>query len=456
MQRVRVMLCGLIVPAAMVGWSAGCNQTPPQTPPDTQDPPTSRIALQVVAEGLTSPLAMAVPDDGTQRLFIVDQVGLIRIVNSDGTLQSAPFLDVADRMPPIGIDFGGGFIYDERGLLGLAFHPQYASNGRFYAYYNTPRQPGDPQEADSRVRLSEFRVSAADPNQADPGSERVLFEVVKPQFNHNGGQLAFGPDGFLYVSLGDGGGADDTDFGHNPDIGNGQDLGTLLGKILRIDVDGGLPYAVPPDNPFVNTAGARSEIWALGFRNPWRFSFDPGGARRLFTADAGQELFEEVSIVQRGGNYGWRIREGFHCFDPQNPTAPPGQCPATGRGGEPLVDPIIEYPHAQADGRPVGIAVIGGFVYRGSAISGLAGEYIFGDFSTSFGAADGSIFAAREMPDGTWERRELEVAGRSGGRIERFVLGMGQDEDGEVYVLTTANLAPSGQTGQVYRIVAAP
>jgi glucose/arabinose dehydrogenase len=285
-----------------------------------------------------------------------------------------------------------------------------------------------------------------------PASE---FEVLKPQFNHNGGQIAFGPDGFLYISIGDGGGANDVDAGHNPDTGNGQDLGTLLGKILRIDVDGAAPYAIPPDNTFVGVADARPEIWAYGMRNPFRFSFDSEGEHRLFVGDVGQDLFEEVDIVERGGNYGWHIREGNHCFDPLNPTSPPADCPSVGARGDRLRDPIIEYPHATDSGGPVGIAVLGGSVYHGSAIPDLRGAYVFGDFSTSFAAADGSLFVAVEGADGRWQSQILAIADRPNGRLGEFALGMGRDLAGEVYLLTSANLAPRGQTGQVYRLIPA-
>ncbi len=414
------------------------------------------IALQLVAEGLTSPLDLAQPDDGTGRLFIVDQIGLIRVVEGGGALLAEPFLDVRDRLVTVGIDFGGGFVFDERGLLGLALHPDFASNGRFFVCYNTPKQAGDPAEFDSRLRISEFRVPASTPNQADLTSERVLLEIVKPQFNHNGGQLAFGPDGMLFISVGDGGNANDEGAGHNAAIGNGQDLNTLLGKILRINVDGGNPYGVPPDNPFAGVPDTRPEIWAYGFRNPFRFSFDSGGARRLFAGDVGQDLFEEIDIVERGGNYGWRIREGAHCFDPANPTTPPATCANTGSRGEPLREPIIDIVRTPAQGTTVGIAVLGGFVYRGSAIPSLQGAYVFGDFSTSFLAADGTLFAAVEDFFGAWQRRELRVAGGPNDRLGRFLLALGRDRAGELYVLTTANLAPAGQTGQVHRIVGMP
>lgn len=426
----------------------GPTPTPSPSPAPGQ---VNRIALELIADGFTSPLGLATPDDGSNRMFIYDQLGQIWIIDAAGSRLETPFLDVADRMPRIGIDFGGGFIFDERGLLGVAFHPDYATNGRFFVCYNAPLQASDPTDFNSRLRLAAFSVSN-DPNVADSGSERILLDVVKPQFNHNGGQIEFGPDGNLYMSVGDGGGANDTNDGHTPGLGNGQDRTKLLGKILRLNVDGAEPYEIPSDNPFVNDDTTRDEIYAFGFRNPYRFSFDMGGERRLFTGDAGQDLFEEVSIVIAGGNYGWNIKEGAHCFDPNAPTDPPATCPDTGANGEPLIDPIIEYPHFADDGTPIGITVLGGYVYRGSSIPDLAGEYIFGDFSTAFGMADGSIFAAAESSTGSWTRRELAIDGRSNDRLGEFVLGFGQDLEGEVYVFTTENVGPVGTTGRVYRM----
>jgi glucose/arabinose dehydrogenase len=234
-----------------------------------------------------SPVGLAAPPDGSGRLFILDQIGAVRIVDADGMLLPAPFLNLADRMVPLAVE--GAFSYDERGLLGLAFHPDYATNGRFFVFYTAPKGADQPDEFDSESHISEFHVGA-DPNVGDPASEQVLLRIGKPQSNHNGGQLAFGPDGFLYISTGDGGGANDTGDGHNPAIGNGQDKTTLLAKILRIDVDSGSPYGLPPDNPFLADPTARPEIYALGTRNPWRFSFDSGGAHRLFVGDVGQDL----------------------------------------------------------------------------------------------------------------------------------------------------------------------
>lgn len=416
----------------------------------TSPEPATRVGLKKIAEGFVSPVGLVVPQDGTGRRFVVDQVGQIWILGRDGRRLATPFLDVAERMPEIGIDFGNGLVFDERGLLGLAFHPDFADNGRCYVFYTVPKAEGDPQEFDSRNRISEFRVLRDDANRADTDSERVLLEILKPQFNHNGGQMAFGPDGYLYIGVGDGGAANDEGAGHDGALGNGQARDTLLGKILRIDVDSGDPYGIPPDNPLADDPRARPEIYALGFRNPWRFSFDSQG--RLFVADVGQDLFEEVNIVTRGGNYGWRIREGRHCFDPASPTDPPESCARRDREGRPLIDPILEYPHS-AERQPFGISVTGGFVYRGRALPCLRGQYIFGDWSTNFLAPDGSLYAATENADGSWSMRELAVTGRPGGRIGSFILSFGQDDQGELYVLTSQNFGPLGRSGAVYQIV---
>lgn len=443
---IRVLAVALSASLVVV---LGCPVTP--TPVCTSEAPVRAVALERVGDGFVAPTAMAAPNDGTDRLFIVDQVGQIWIIDSGGTKLSEPFLDVSDRMPEIGIDFGDGFVFDERGLLGLAFHPNFSRNGLFYVFYTVPLSAGDPENFNARNRVSEMRVSAADANRADLSSERVLLEILKPQFNHNGGQIAFGPDGFLYIGVGDGGNANDDGDGHTPGIGNGQDKSTLLGKILRIDVDGD-PYGIPAGNPFVDDPGARPEIYALGLRNPWRFSFDSQG--RLFVADVGQDLFEEVDIVTAGGNYGWRIREGDNCFDVNNPGTPPVSCATIDSDGAALISPILSYPHS-AEQQPFGISVTGGFVYRGRDIPCLTGEYVFGDWSTNFASPDGTLFAASEDADGNWAMRELAVSGDSDGRIGRFILSFGQDADGELYVLTSENFGPIESTGVVFRIAPA-
>lgn len=418
--------------------------------------PPATIGLQLVAQGLVAPVGLVAPPDGSNRLFVLDQVGQIRIIDANGNLLPDPFIDLSVRMVTVGIDFGGGIVFDERGLLGLAFHPDYATNGRFFVFYTAPKQADIPADYDSETHVSEFRVLAGDPNRADATSERILLRIGKPAFNHNGGQLAFGPDGYLYIGVGDGGNANDDGTGHNPMIGNAQDKSTLLGKILRIDVDSGDPYAIPPTNPFAGAAEARPEIFAWGFRNPWRFSFEEGGLERLFVADVGQDLFEEVNIVTSGGNYGWRIREGAGCFDKDSPGNPPADCPTTALDGTPLVGPIVQYPHADPAGGPQGIAAIGGYLYRGNAIPALHGNYVFGDFSRGFVFADGSIFAATAQPLGGWTLSELGVAGGANNRVGRFILAFGEDAAGELYVLSSANVGPTGTTGQVHRIVAVP
>jgi glucose/arabinose dehydrogenase len=281
--------------------------------------------------------------------------------------------------------------------------------------------------------LSEFRVSATNTNMADPASERVLLRIDQPEFNHNGGSLAFGPDGFLYVALGDGGGGGD----QHPPIGNGQNLGTLLGSILRLDVDSATPYAIPSDNPFAQ-GGGLPKIYAYGFRNPWGISFDRGGQRRLLGADVGQNLWEEINIILKGRNYGWRIMEGNHLYDYQLAITL-GIDPAS------LAYPIHEYPHG-----PLGTSVIGGYIYRGADYPALAGKYVFGDFSTSFAQPDGALYYLDETRPGIWERFELRLVG--GGRLGRYVKALGEDEQGELYVLSTTALGPSGTTGDVRRL----
>ncbi len=435
---------------------------PAPVEPEPLDPtpvePESALALELVSEGLVSPVGFAYADDGTERAFIVDQVGRIWVLDREGNRLSTPFLDVSGELPPLSINF------DERGLLGLAFHPNYSTNGRFFVRYSRPRD-GEPAEScndpesfvvgcHSEV-LVEYRVSNADPNVADPDSQRILMVIDKPQFNHNGGQVAFGPDGFLYTSFGDGGGANDNEEGHTPGLGNGQDRTTLLGKIIRIDVDRGDPYAIPEDNPFADDEDARPEIWAFGLRNPWRFSFDTGPGRRLFVGDVGQNRLEEVDIVAPGGNFGWNIKEGNQCFDPNAPDTPP-QCANINGGTGPLLDPVIEYAHFDADGRPFGTAVIGGYVYRGLAVPSLQDRYIFGDFSSSFEVPDGVVLMATEEANGRWTLGELPLGESGSGRIGRFILAFGQDVRGEVYVLTSDIAAPRGTGGRVFRIAAAP
>ena len=287
-------------------------------------------------------------------------------------------------------------------------------------------------------------------------SEKILLQVDKPQFNHNGGTIAFGPDGYLYVPLGDGGGADDvgersqTPIGHSPDLGNAQDTTKLLGKILRIDIDNASTnesYTIPADNPFVDMEGFRPEIWAYGLRNPYRISFDAGGDHSLYVGDAGQDLWEEVDIVTKGGNYGWNIREGTHCFDPKNPSESPANCLNQDARGKPLIDPIIEYGH------DLGTVVVGGYVYRGQVLSELKGKYIFADWSNNFTMGNGTLLAATPSAEGLWRWEEIEIAGRPSGRSDLFIRSFGLDDAGEIYILTSAEAGPINNTGAIFKIL---
>ncbi|MCH9003188.1 MAG: PQQ-dependent sugar dehydrogenase [Planctomycetes bacterium] len=418
------------------------------------------INLDLVADGLTAPLFLTHAGDGSGRLFIVDQPGQIRIVKN-GVLLPAPFLDISSKTIAVNAFF------DERGLLGLAFHPDYANNGRFFIRYSKPRV-GDPAEPCNNPAgfivgcheaiLAEYNVGGDTASDvASLASEIILVRADEPQFNHNSGQVAFGPDGLLYWTLGDGGGAHDgladAPPSHGPD-GNGQNIDTILGSVLRIDVDSppgpGLNYAIPPGNPFAAGGGVR-EIYAYGFRNPYRFSFDdgPGGDGSLYVADVGQNLFEEVDIVPVEAapgllNYGWVIREGFSCFDPFNPTSPPANCATTGPLGEPLLDPVMDYDHS------VGIAIIGGFVYRGSQFADLGGRYVFGDFSQDFGPTGRLFYMTLGGPQ-AFQRQEFFIL-PNGDPLGQAVFGIGEDEDGELYVLASDNIGPVGNAGVVYHI----
>ena len=396
-----------------------------------------RLRLELVADGFTSPVALVAPGDGSQHLFVVDQTGSIWIISA-GRRSEKPFLDLRARVVEL------NSFYDERGLLGLAFHPDFPANGRFYVAYSAPLRGGlAPDEWDHTTYISEFFVSANDPDRADPASERVVLAMDKPGYNYEAGHIAFGPDGYLYIATGDS--------VHDPAAEAGkaaQDTSSLLGKILRIDVDGaagpGQNYLIPADNPFVTGEG-RPEIFAYGFRNPYRFSFDISDTgTRLFVADVGQALMEEINMVEPGGNYGWPIREGSTCFNAGDWSRPLEGCSTHG-----LSDPVIAYTH-QGDLS----AIIGGFIYRGQALPDLYGAYIFGDW----GRGNGRLFIAHPpaFGIGLWEITELQVTIPGGQLGIGQLLGVGQDEHGELYLLVKApGIGPTGDSGVVYRVVSA-
>jgi glucose/arabinose dehydrogenase len=425
------------------------------------EPSLVRVDLETVASGLASPVVLVPDPAGSQRLYVVDQAGVVRVID-DGQLLDAPFLNVRDRLvQPLGII--GTFDvndFDERGLLGLAFHPGFVDSnspghGRLYTYTSEPAtKPADftidlPVEAvNHQSVVTEWQV-AAEGADVEPNSARVLMRIDQPQFNHNAGHLAFGPDGYLYIALGDGGGANDTDPGHGPE-GNGQNVNTAHGSILRIDplvpdltegsedaVSANDAYRIPSDNPFVGADGV-DEIYAYGLRNPYRFSFDPPTGR-LIAADVGQGHVEEIDIVENGGNYGWNIKEGDFLFDPDGvlvglPFANPA-----------LIDPVAQYDHDD------GLSIIGGHVYHGAGVPELSGLYVFGDFSRGFTTPDGRLLAADLL---TGEIQELLI-GPTDRPLGLFVKGIGQDNAGEIYLLASTALGPYGDTGVVLKIVPA-
>ena len=347
--------------------------------------------MRLVASGFSFPLDLQSVADDPERLYVVEQGGRIRIVRN-GQIEPTAFLDISGRLT------AGG----ERGLLGLAFHPGFASNGRFYVNYTNPS--GD-------THIAEFSADSAD--LANAASERVLLVVPQPFGNHNGGGLAFGNDGYLYIALGDGGSGGDP-------LGNGQALDTLLGKILRIDVDSGAPFAVPIDNPFLFTPGVQAEIWAYGLRNPYRIAFDPATGD-LYIGDVGQRRREEIDVgLASGGggeNYGWNVMEGMECFSPSS------GCDMTG-----LTPPVLDYTHGD------GCSVTGGVVYSGCRMPDLVGTYFYGDFCSAF------VRSFRFVGGQVEVHRDWSANIGSVDQISSF----GTDAQGEVYIVD--------YDGEVYRL----
>lgn len=426
-----------------------------------------KLALEMVADKkILSPTCITSAMDGSKRLFVCEQRGKI-LLFKNGVLQTQPFLDLSASLVPEQAS------YDERGLLGLAFHPQYGQAGqpgagKFYVFYSapSPNAPGTAaQPVNGRSVLAEYQVSAANPDLADPASARVLLSFDKPQFNHNGGQVAFGPDGMLYFSTGDGGSSNDNNAGHTggsaarptDNLGNAQDRTSWMGKIHRLDPLGtngpGGQYGIPLDNPFAGNAGLRQEIWAYGLRNPWRFSFDRQDGR-LFCADVGQGEVEEVDLITKGNNYGWHNREGsfFPAFSAGAPAL---------EGT--VVDPIAQYAHPGiVKGTPplpqIGVSITGGALYRGTGIPALRGKYVFGDYSQDASVPKGTLLGLEET-GGTWSLSQLDVVG--GNPLSYFIQTFGEGEDGEIYVGTKLTRGPSELSGglpagSIMKIVAGP
>ena len=400
---VAVLVMSSIASAA--AWAGETNQ--PAAPDAT-------IQLQLVASGLARPVDLTTPRGDRSRLFIVEKTGYLRIVTvSNGvyTLLATPFLD---------IDALVGSSGNEQGLLGLAFHPNYASNGYFYVDYTN--NVGD-------TVIARYRVSTGNPNLADPTSALILLTIAQPYSNHNGGQLHFGPDGYLYIGMGDGGSGGDPE-------DRAQNTGTLLGKMLRIDVNSGSPYGIPPTNPFVGPGNPLDEIWAIGVRNPWRYSFDRLTGD-LWIGDVGQSAWEEIDLEPAGSpggrNWGWRCMEGNHIYDIS------GNCPAD---LSVLDEPLFEYSHSD------GCAITGGYVYRGSPNSAYFGQYLFADYCV------GSQLRTLVRSGSTWTRVD-HVLSASGGLSVGRPTAFGEDALGNVYIIDDNNIGVNN-SGEVYLIKLRP
>ncbi|XP_026087185.1 HHIP-like protein 1 [Carassius auratus] len=391
-----------------------------------------QLCLEEVANGLRNPVAMVHANDGTHRFFVAEQLGYVWTYLANGSRIDRPFLNLTRAV------LTSPWAGDERGFLCIALHPRFTTVKKAYVYYSVSVKKQE------KIRISEFLVSDSDMNMLDHSSERTLLEVEEPASNHNGGQLLFGSDGYLYIFIGDGGKAGDP-FGK---FGNSQNKSTLLGKVLRIDVDNndyGAPYSVPSDNPFVGETDARPEIYAYGVRNMWRCSIDRGdpvsgqGHGRMLCGDVGQNKYEEVDLIQKGGNYGWRAKEGFSCYDKK-------LC-ANSSLNDML--PIFAYPHK------IGKSVTGGYIYRGCQMPNLNGLYVFGDFMS------GRLMSLKENPDtGKWSYKEICMGADKTcsfpkliNSYYKYIISFGEDEAGELYFLATGAASATARAGVVYKIV---
>lgn len=401
MRIARVLVCALLG----LGCAEQITLVPPGAPPPPPPPPPppGTPVLQLITAQLVAPVFAASPPGDSLRLFVVEQTGRVSIVRRD-TLLAAPFLDLRGKI----------LHHGEQGLLSVAFHPAYATNGRFYVYFTT--LGGD-------LRIVRYSVSTTNPDSANEATADTVLSIAHPtNANHNGGQLQFGPDGKLYAAIGDGGSGGDPP-------NNAQNRHQLLGKLLRLDVDGASGYAIPAGNPFIGDTTAEPEIWALGLRNPWRFSFDRLTGD-LFIADVGQGAWEEVNGIRWTGgvgaglgvNYGWRIMEGLHCFPPTTTT-----CNQTG-----LTLPLLEYSLSGTE-----CAVTGGFVYRGAKVPALAGHYLYSDFCS------GWVKSFRFSGGAATDQQDRSVHLSPGGQVSSFA----EDGRGELYIMTLG--------GTLYRIVEA-
>jgi glucose/arabinose dehydrogenase len=436
----------------------------------------AQITLQPVVSGLVSPLDIQSTPDNTGRLVLTDQAGKVSILQG-GAVQST-VIDLSSRLTPFRTNSQGAITYDERGLLGFAYDPQFnnsASPGfhKVYSYTTEPRNatadftvPVTTITMNHQNVVAQWTVNAANPDLVDTTTRRELLRIDEPYFNHDAGPIRFGPDGLLYIAQGDGGLSNDNGEGHTASIGNSQDATRALGKMLRIDVRGNNSangqYGIPADNPFINAPAINGnavvkEIYAYGLRNVYRFSFDdhPGGTGKLIAADVGQNNVEEIDNVTKGGNYGWHIKEGTLAFDPTtgnvstNLTGVPTTVTDPNGATIPLTDPLAEYDHAD------GSAIVGGYVYRGSIMPNLVGKYIFADYGAGIGNPRGRIFYA-DLTTGQITQFTGGVLSAQSAVGAQYIKGMGQDANGELYVTTSPTIGPSGTAGAVYELVPEP
>jgi glucose/arabinose dehydrogenase len=375
--------------------------------------PNLIFTLKEVATGLDGPVALENAHDGSERIFVGEQAGKIRVIKN-GKLLKEPFLDIRSLLVTMKNE------YMDVGLLGFAFHPDFKNNGRFFVHYSSPTSK---KGFNNKSVLAEFHVSASNTDKADT-SRKVILEVEQPEENHNGGNIVFDKQGYLYMGFGDGGGQGDK---HGTD-GNGQNLHQLSGKIIRIDINHEKPYVIPADNPFVGTS-ARGEIWCYGMRMPWRISFDQvTGA--LFCGDVGQDKYEEVDIIEKGKNYGWRAMEGFHIYDSV----------LYKKGGK-FALPVIEYQH------PEGISITGGYVYRGKKFPAMEGKYIFGDWAFK-------VFYMEKNQKGKWVKKNARFEGKDNNTFNFRINSFGVDESGEIYLVTQTQVGAIDPSGVVYKLEA--
>jgi hypothetical protein len=448
----------LLLSGAMLCIPAVAHAQPQNLLPNAIQPGSIHIGLQTIETGLTAPVyATSAPGDPND-LFVVDQAGKIGVIHN-GVPQSTPLLDISSVEAAVPLKPG----YDERGLLGLAFSPGFndPSSSGFHTLYTyqsemTGTAPADfgpvpgtlTSAIDHQNVLVQWKVSPSNPNVVDTSTQRDLLREDHPALNHNGGTIAFGPDGDLYMAIGDGGTANDSGNGHIVSTGNAQALNVIMGKMLRIDPNGNNSangkYGIPASNPFVNTPGADPEIYAYGLRNPYKFSFDPATGN-LIEGDVGQNEVEEVNKIVSGGNYGWAIKEGTFLFNRTGPNI--GTVNPVNSPGSPanLIDPILEYDHN------AGTAVVGGFVYHGSLLPQLDGKYVFGDFSNGpFSAAGNGRLFYSDLSTGQINEFKMAVP------LGLWLKGFGEDAQGEIYVLASTNLGPTGNSGEVLKLVPEP